>query len=59
MALTRVGLAAGDIRAARLRPRLLVVAVACLVGAGLAGTMVGPVGLPPIAVIRELIDFLG
>jgi len=58
MALTRVGLAAGDIRAARLRPRLLVVAVACLVGAGLAGTMVGPVGLPPIAVIRELIDHL-
>ena len=46
------------IRPTRLRPGMLVAATASL-GAALAlGTLIGPVGLPPVAVLRELLDRL-
>lgn len=45
-------------RPTRLRPRLLVVALGTLAAAALAGVLVGPVGLSPAGVLRELVDRL-
>jgi iron complex transport system permease protein len=45
-----------DVRPTTLRPALLVVALLCLVVAGLAGIFIGPVHLPPGAIIREFAD---
>jgi iron complex transport system permease protein len=46
------------VRPVRLRARLFLVGVACLLGAGLLGVLVGPVGLSPAAILRELADRL-
>jgi iron complex transport system permease protein len=50
--------AAADARPTRLRPGVLLVAVGCLLGAGLLGILVGPVGLSPTGILRELADRL-
>lgn len=42
----------------RLRGTLLAPAVAILLGAGLLGVLIGPIGLSPPAVVRELMDRL-
>jgi iron complex transport system permease protein len=46
------------VRQARLGGWRIAIAIGCLAGAGMAGVLVGPVGLRPGAVVRELIDRL-
>ena len=46
------------LRPTRLRPRLVAIPLLCLAGAALAGILVGPVGLNPAAVLREVADRL-
>lgn len=58
MEATEVHEAALAVRPTRLRAGLLALAVAGLVGAVLVGVLVGPVGLSPGAVVRELVDRL-
>lgn len=50
------GRLAAEISPTRLRPGLLLGAIATLLGAGLVGILVGPVGLSPMAIFRELAD---
>jgi iron complex transport system permease protein len=47
---------APGVRQTRLRPGLLLVALAVLLGAGFLGILVGPVGLSATAILRELAD---
>lgn len=47
-----------EVRPTRLRPAPLLVAAGCLLGAGLLGILVGPVGLSPVGILRELADRL-
>jgi iron complex transport system permease protein len=46
------------VRPTTLRPRVLVAALVCLAGAVLVGILVGPAGLPPGAVLKELVNRL-
>src|SRR6266498_3712179 len=46
------------IRPTRLRTWLLLAALGCLAGSTLAGVLVGPVGLPAGAVVKELVNRL-
>ena len=46
------------LRPARLRIGWVAVGVACLVGAGLVGVFVGPVGISPVEALRKLFGFL-
>jgi iron complex transport system permease protein len=45
-------------RPTRLRPGMLLLALGCLLGAGLLGVLVGAVWLPPAAILLELADRL-
>ena len=58
MAATDVQRSPLALEAVRLRGTLIVPAVAILLGAGLLGILIGPIGLSPPAVVRELIDRL-
>ncbi|MGH3470118.1 MAG: FecCD family ABC transporter permease [Thermocrispum sp.] len=58
MAATDVRRSPLGLEAVRLRGTVIVPAVAILLGAGLLGILVGPIGLSPPAVVRELIDRL-
>lgn len=45
-------------RAGGLQPRVIVPAIAALLVAGIVGIIVGPVGLSPMAIVREIVDRL-
>jgi iron complex transport system permease protein len=47
-----------DVRAARLRGSLVAIGTVVLVGSALLGILVGPVGLSPAGILRELVDRL-
>jgi iron complex transport system permease protein len=47
-----------DLRAVRPRSSLVVIGTAVLLGSGLLGILVGPVGLSPAGILRELVDRL-
>ncbi len=47
-----------EVRGTKLRWRTGVVAISCLLAAGLAGILIGPVRLSPVAVGQELLDRL-
>jgi iron complex transport system permease protein len=47
-----------DLRAVRLRGGLVAIGTVVLLGSGLLGILVGPVGLSPTGIMRELVDRL-
>jgi iron complex transport system permease protein len=55
---TDVGPAPLDLRAARLRGSLVAIGTVVLVASALLGILVGPVGLSPAGILRELVDRL-
>lgn len=57
-AVTGVREAELGVRPTRLRPWALLLALGCLAGAVLLGILVGPVGLPPEGVVKELMNRL-
>src|SRR6266542_1870170 len=57
-AVTEVRGAKLTVRPTRLRTWLLLAALGCLAGSTLAGVLVGPVGLPAGAVVKELVNRL-
>ena len=57
-AVTDVGQSRLAVAPTRLQPWLLVAAIGCLFGAALLGVLVGPVGLPVRAVLKELVSRL-
>jgi iron complex transport system permease protein len=55
---TEVQRAPLDLRAVRLQGSLVAIGAVVLLGSGLLGILVGPVGLSPTGIVRELIDRL-
>jgi len=47
-----------DLRAVRLRGGLVAIGAVVLLGSGLLGILIGPVGLSPTGIVRELVDRL-
>jgi iron complex transport system permease protein len=47
-----------DLRAVRLRGGLVAIGAVVLLGSGLLGILIGPIGLSPTGIVRELVDRL-